>query len=84
MIDVSPSRKPNLAALLWALGFHWNKEAEKIQTAIRKSGMTKPDWARNALISAARQSIYVSETFDAKRCMKDFTWSNALCACGAS
>jgi hypothetical protein len=24
-LDVSPSRKPNLAALLWALGFHWNK-----------------------------------------------------------
>jgi len=27
--------------------------AEKIQTAIRKSGMSKPDWARNALINAA-------------------------------
>jgi hypothetical protein len=24
-LDVSPSRKPNLAALLWALGFHWNQ-----------------------------------------------------------
>jgi hypothetical protein len=24
-LDVSPSRKPNLAALLWALGFHWNR-----------------------------------------------------------
>jgi hypothetical protein len=29
-------------------------EAEKIQTAIKKSGLTKPDWARNALITAAR------------------------------
>jgi len=27
--------------------------AEKIHTAIKKSGMTKPDWARNALINAA-------------------------------
>ena len=24
-LDVSPSRKPYLAALLWALGFHWNQ-----------------------------------------------------------
>ena len=24
-LDVSPTRKPNLAALLWALGFHWNQ-----------------------------------------------------------
>jgi hypothetical protein len=24
-LDVSPSRKPNLASLLWALGFHWNQ-----------------------------------------------------------
>ena len=23
-LDVSPSRKPNLAALFWFLGFHWN------------------------------------------------------------
>lgn len=29
-------------------------EAEKIQTAIKKSGLTKPDWARNALINAAQ------------------------------
>lgn len=29
-------------------------EAEKIHTAIRKSGMSKPDWARTALISAAQ------------------------------
>ena len=29
-------------------------EADKIQNAIRKSGLTKPDWARNALISAAQ------------------------------
>lgn len=28
-------------------------EADKIQQAIKKSGMTKPDWARNALIQAA-------------------------------
>jgi hypothetical protein len=28
-------------------------EAEKIQTAIKKSGLSKPDWARNALIHAA-------------------------------
>lgn len=24
-LDVSPARKPNLASLLWALGFHWNR-----------------------------------------------------------
>jgi hypothetical protein len=29
-------------------------EAQKIQRAIDKSGLTKPDWARNALISAAQ------------------------------
>ena len=28
-------------------------EAEKIQRAIKKSGLTKPNWARNALIQAA-------------------------------
>jgi hypothetical protein len=28
-------------------------EAEKIQSAVRKSGLTKPVWARNALINAA-------------------------------
>jgi hypothetical protein len=28
-------------------------EAEKIQTAIKRSGMTKPEWARHALINAA-------------------------------
>lgn len=27
-------------------------EANKIQRAIKRSGLTKPDWARNALISA--------------------------------
>jgi len=29
-------------------------EAGKIHQAIKKSGLKKPDWARNALISAAR------------------------------
>ena len=29
------------------------KEAEKIQSAINKSGMTRPEWARKALIDAA-------------------------------
>ena len=24
-LDVSPARKPGLAKLLWALGFHWNQ-----------------------------------------------------------
>ena len=24
-LDVSPARKPGLAMLLWALGFHWNQ-----------------------------------------------------------
>jgi hypothetical protein len=24
-LDVSPARKPNLAKMLWALGFHWNQ-----------------------------------------------------------
>ena len=28
-------------------------EADKIHQAISKSGMSKPDWARNALINAA-------------------------------
>jgi hypothetical protein len=28
-------------------------EAERIQTAIRKSGLKKPEWARQALIQAA-------------------------------
>ena len=28
-------------------------EAEKIQNAIAKSGMSKPEWARRALIQAA-------------------------------
>ena len=40
-------------AVLFAVKVAAN-EADKIQTAIRKSGMTKPDWARNALINAAR------------------------------
>jgi hypothetical protein len=31
-------------------------EAQKIQTAIKKSGLKKPDWARNALISEARRA----------------------------
>jgi len=29
------------------------KEAEKIHSAIKKSGLTKPAWARKALIDAA-------------------------------
>jgi hypothetical protein len=29
------------------------KEAEKIQDAITKSGLKKPEWARHALINAA-------------------------------
>jgi len=29
------------------------KEADKIQQAIKKSGLTKPEWARNALVNAA-------------------------------
>jgi hypothetical protein len=28
-------------------------EADKIQAAIKRSGLTKPDWARNALVNAA-------------------------------
>jgi hypothetical protein len=28
-------------------------EAKKIQRAIKESGLTKPDWARNALVNAA-------------------------------
>jgi hypothetical protein len=28
-------------------------EADKIHQAIKKSGLTRPDWARNALINAA-------------------------------
>ena len=30
------------------------KEAEQIQTAIKKSGMSKPEWARKALFDAAK------------------------------
>lgn len=30
-----------------------SKEAERIQTAIKRSGLSKPEWARNALINAA-------------------------------
>jgi hypothetical protein len=29
------------------------QEADKIHSAIKKSGLSKPDWARNALINAA-------------------------------
>ncbi len=29
--------------------------ADKIQQAIKKSGLTKPDWARNALLSEANR-----------------------------
>jgi hypothetical protein len=29
------------------------KEADKIHQAIKKSGLNKPDWARNALVNAA-------------------------------
>ena len=32
------------------------QEAEKIQAAIKKSGMEKPEWARMALISAASEA----------------------------
>jgi hypothetical protein len=28
-------------------------EADKIHQAIKRSGLTKPDWARNALLNAA-------------------------------
>jgi hypothetical protein len=28
-------------------------EADKIQRAIKKSGLAKPEWARNALVNAA-------------------------------
>jgi len=28
-------------------------EADKIQQAIKRSGLKKPDWARNALVQAA-------------------------------
>ena len=24
-LDISPARKPGLASVLWALGFHWNQ-----------------------------------------------------------
>ena len=29
-------------------------EAQKINEAVKKSGMARPEWARNALISAAQ------------------------------
>lgn len=29
-------------------------EASKIHQAIKKSGLTKPEWARNALVNAAQ------------------------------
>ena len=31
-------------------------EAEEIHKAIKKSGLKKPDWARNALLLAAKNS----------------------------
>ncbi len=33
------------------------KEAEKIQTAIKMSGLTKPEWARAALLRAAQYRL---------------------------
>lgn len=32
-------------------------EARKIQEAIKRSGMKKPDWARSALLAAANESL---------------------------
>jgi hypothetical protein len=31
------------------------KEAQKINEAVKKSGLKRPDWARNALIHAASE-----------------------------
>ena len=45
--------KGTAKAVLFAVKIAAN-EADKNQTAIRKSGLTKPDWARNALINAAQ------------------------------
>jgi hypothetical protein len=44
--------KGTAKAVLFAVRIAAN-EADKIQHAIKKSGLTKPDWARNALIHAA-------------------------------
>jgi hypothetical protein len=39
-------------AVLFAVRIAAN-EANKIHQAIKKSGLSKPDWARNALVQAA-------------------------------
>jgi hypothetical protein len=48
-----PMPKGTAKGVLFAVRLAAN-EAEKIQSAIRKSGLEKPEWARNALISAAQ------------------------------
>jgi hypothetical protein len=44
--------KGTAKAVLFAVKVAAN-EADKIQRAIDKSGLNKPDWARNALLNAA-------------------------------
>jgi hypothetical protein len=44
--------KGTAKAVLFAVKIAAN-EADKIEHAIKKSGMARPDWARNALIHAA-------------------------------
>jgi len=39
-------------SVLFAIRIAQN-EAERIQTAIKRSGLSKPEWARSALINAA-------------------------------
>jgi len=48
-----PMPKGTAKAVLFAVRIAGN-EAGKIQQAIRKSGLTKPEWARTALLAATR------------------------------
>jgi hypothetical protein len=45
--------KGTAKAVLFAIRIAAN-EAQKINEAVKKSGMKRPEWARNALINAAR------------------------------
>jgi hypothetical protein len=47
-----PLPKGTAKGVLFAVKIAAN-EADKIQSAIKRSGLKKPEWARNALLSAA-------------------------------
>lgn len=51
-----PLPKGTSNSVLFAVRIPLN-ESEQIQRAIKKSGLKKPEWARNALIKAADSEI---------------------------